>query len=149
MESAELADAVEAAEAADAAQSSLATPVIAPPAATAATEAETLFSATGKLFVFVNQQWDVRGEGKVQVVKGGGGARLVMVRDKSDEKLLEAAIEQEEPLRVSAGSDRSWNFTAVDECEGGTQMRNFAIRFKNSETAAKFKAAHDAVSCDE
>lgn len=46
-------------------------------------------------------------------------------------------------LHENMGSDRAWNWTAVDYADGERDECVLAIRFANSENAQKFKKAYD------
>jgi len=104
---------------------------------------DVLYKIRAKLFRFdkPTSQWKERGTGEVKFLKHKQSKkiRLLMRQEKTLKVCANHAILPSLKLDANVGSDRSWVWTANDFADEELKQELFAIRFLNSETAAKFK----------
>ncbi|XP_074641040.1 ran-specific GTPase-activating protein-like [Tubulanus polymorphus] len=111
-------------------------------------EEEELIKLRAKLFRFHTAdketpgEWKERGVGDVKILRHRETkcSRIVMRRDKTLKICANHLITPEMKMVPSAGSDRAWVWsTLADFADEEAKIENLAIRFKNAETAQKFK----------
>lgn len=91
------------------------------------------------------KEWKQRGIGDACLMKHKetSKVRIVMREDKTLKLRMNHHIAPETELKVNAGSDRSWTWSATDFSEENPTLWTFAIRLKNSEGADEFKQKWD------
>lgn len=89
--------------------------------------------------------WCERGVGDVRFLKHKERqcVRMLMRQDKTHKIVINHLVESRTELAPNMGSDRAWVFTCYDFSDGVIETQVFALRFKDSEAAQKFKEAHD------
>ncbi|XP_066267901.1 E3 SUMO-protein ligase RanBP2-like isoform X5 [Branchiostoma lanceolatum] len=102
-----------------------------------------LFVHRAKLFRFDkdNHQWKERGLGNIKVLKNRHNqrCRILMRRDQVLKICCNHYITADMAMKPNAGSNRSWVWVAMDFAEEGGTKEQFAVRFKEAETALEFK----------
>lgn len=108
---------------------------------------EVLYRQRSRLFRYAREadppQWKERGLGQVKLLqhKENKKIRLLMRQEKTLKIRANHFITPTMELTPNVGSDRSWVWQCpADFAEGELTEETFAIRFKNSEIAAGFKA---------
>ena len=109
---------------------------------------EVLFKMRAKLFRWESDSWEKevklwkeRGTGDLKILKHKetGKVRLLMRREKTMKICANFYLKSDIELKENAGSDRSWVWQCNDFSEEKAEVSVLAIRFANSENAAKFK----------
>lgn len=112
-----------------------------------ASNRRSFFKVRAKLFRFSKElnEWKERGTGEVRILqhKQSDKFRVLMRRDKTLKICMNHYVNKKTILHENMGSDRAWNWTAVDYADGDRDECVLAIRFANSENAQKFKKAYD------
>ncbi|KAK8811776.1 hypothetical protein WA538_000560 [Blastocystis sp. DL] len=108
-----------------------------------------------KLFLFYEEDkygdevrkniWKERGTGEVRILKHKESKeeRIVMRQEKTLKLILNHIINPMTVLRDMAGSDRAFTFFCEDFADGEVKPGNYAIRFKDHDTALAFKKVFD------
>lgn len=108
---------------------------------------DVLFKIRSKLFRFSQElgEWKERGTGDVRILehKENRKIRLLMRREKTLKICLNHYVNPDVELNENVGSDRSWVWHGVDYADGEADHSLLAIRFRDSESANKFKNAYD------
>ncbi|XP_066299091.1 E3 SUMO-protein ligase RanBP2-like [Branchiostoma lanceolatum] len=102
-----------------------------------------VFVHRAKLFRFDkdNHQWKERGLGNIKVLKNRHNQRfrILMRRDQVLKICCNHYITADMSMKPNAGSNRTWVWVAMDFAEEGGRKEQFAVRFKEAETALEFK----------
>ncbi|KAB7495494.1 E3 SUMO-protein ligase RanBP2, partial [Armadillidium nasatum] len=106
---------------------------------------ETLFCERAKLFRFNVNEWKERGVGDVKILKNNSTnkIRLLMRRDQIHKVCANHFITKGMTLTPMASSDKAWVWGAHDFADEEMKVEKFAIRFKTSELAQKFKTTFE------
>eukprot|EP00168_Porphyra_purpurea_P009382 TRINITY_DN227_c0_g1_i5.p1 TRINITY_DN227_c0_g1~~TRINITY_DN227_c0_g1_i5.p1 ORF type:complete len:256 (-),score=98.47 TRINITY_DN227_c0_g1_i5:408-1175(-) len=113
---------------------------------------ESIFKMRAKLFRFDKEEnmWKERGTGEVTMMRDTLAEnpamrkiRLLMRREQTLKTCLNHFVNGAVELTENVGSDRSWVWSAVDYADGEADPCSLAVRFANSDQAAKFKTAYD------
>ncbi|XP_019643944.1 PREDICTED: E3 SUMO-protein ligase RanBP2-like isoform X2 [Branchiostoma belcheri] len=108
---------------------------------------DTMFVHRAKLFRFDkdSQQWKERGLGNIKVLKNRHNKRfrILMRRDQVLKICCNHYITADMSMKPNAGSNRSWVWVAMDFAEEEGTQEQFAVRFKEAETAQLFKSKVD------
>eukprot|EP00166_Cyanidium_caldarium_P003014 ctg_289.g176 len=101
-----------------------------------------------KLYRFDKEmkEWKERGTGEVKFLRHRETrkVRLLMRRQQTLKICANHFIHPAMELEENVGSDRSWVWTAVDYADEERDEAVLAIRFKDSETAARFREVFNA-----
>ncbi|XP_078613739.1 E3 SUMO-protein ligase RanBP2-like isoform X6 [Branchiostoma floridae x Branchiostoma japonicum] len=102
-----------------------------------------LFVHRAKLFRFDkdNHQWKERGLGNIKILHNPHNKRfrILMRRDQVLKICCNHYITADMSMKPNAGSNRSWVWVAMDFAEEEGTQEQFAVRFKEVETAQEFK----------
>ena len=103
-----------------------------------------MYSHRAKLFRYDTdaKQWKERGVGDIKILLHNETKkyRVVMRREQIHKLCANHYITADMELKENAGSDRSWVWSVnADFADGVAKSELFAVRFKNSEDAAKFR----------
>lgn len=107
---------------------------------------EVLFESRAKLYRFTNGEWKERGLGVAKILqhKESSRIRLLMRREQVLKICCNHFITGELDLKPMPRSDgKAWVWYAMDFSEGEGKMEQFAIRFRDVDTATKFKTVFD------
>ncbi|KAL8618871.1 hypothetical protein ACOMHN_000878 [Nucella lapillus] len=107
---------------------------------------ETLFESRAKLYRFTNAEWKERGLGTLKILrhKNTCRIRLLMRREQVLKICCNHYITGELDLKPMPRSDgKAWVWYALDFTEGPGHMEQFAVRFRDVDTAGRFKAVFD------
>ena len=105
-----------------------------------------------KLFRFDKEEnmWKERGTGDLTMMRDTLAEdaamrkiRLLMRREQTLKTCLNHFVNGAVELTENVGSDRSWVWSAVDYADGEADPCSLAVRFANSDQAARFKTAYD------
>lgn len=96
------------------------------------------------LFRF-DKEWKERGRGDVKILKNKDSQRirLLLRADKTLKVCMNHIILPDIKLTPNMSSDRAWTWVTEDYADAEPTVQTFAIRFKDSEVAAAFKAEYD------
>jgi len=91
-------------------------------------------------------EWKERGKGDIRLLqdKTTGRIRLLLRQAKTQKVRLNHFVQPIVELKPNAGSDRSWTWSATDYSDEAPEIVVFAIRFRDADTANKFKDAYDS-----
>ena len=111
-------------------------------------EEEAVDKFRAKLYRFDKEmkEWKERGTGEVKFLRHRETrkVRLLMRRQQTLKICANHFIHPAMELEENVGSDRSWVWTAVDYADEERDEAVLAIRFKDSETAARFREVFNA-----
>lgn len=118
-------------------------------------EEDAIYTQRSKLFVYTEamldkgtgvKSWCERGVGDAKILRHreNNRIRILMRQEKTLKILVNHFIDPRITLTPNAGNDRSWVWVAFDFSNGESlEETTFAIRFKDSDIAAAFKAAFE------
>ena len=106
-----------------------------------------LFSHRAKLFRFTGTAWKERGVGDIKILnnKCTNKARVLMRREQVLKVCCNHTITAEMTLVPNQGNDKSWTwYTPCDFADEVSNPEKFAVRFRHSDSAKKFKEVFDS-----
>ena len=110
-------------------------------------EEDSLFSERCKLFRYVTdtKEWKERGLGDFKILRNRktGRVRFLMRREQVLKICCNHFLQTDMEITPLQTSDRAWTWSAPDFAEGEVKNELFALKFKTSELAAKWKAVAD------
>ena len=116
-------------------------------------EENVLFSERAFLYRFVadTKEWKEKGRGEMKILehKTTGRARLLMRREQVLKVCCNHVITASLALKPLQTSDRTWTWTAQDFSEGELSQEMFALKFKTSEQAQKFRKIFEEAQTQE
>lgn len=100
-----------------------------------------MFRERAKLYRFDNGQWKERGVGEMKILKNrvNGTYRLLLRREQVHKVACNHLLTTDMKLQPQRMTENAWCWFAQDFAEGEARMEQFAIRFKTSELANRFK----------
>ncbi|WAR22408.1 RBP2-like protein [Mya arenaria] len=108
---------------------------------------ERMFCERAKLYRYDKEvnQWKERGIGDIKILKHNetGSVRILMRREQVLKLCANHKINSEMKLSQMASSDKAWVWNAMDYAEGSMKNEKFAVKFKSSDIADKFKTAFE------
>lgn len=110
-------------------------------------EENVLFSDRAFLYRYVpdTKEWKEKGRGDMKILehKTTGRIRLLMRREQVLKICCNHYITPQLSLKPLQTSDRTWTWSAQDFSEGELVQETFALKFKTSDQAQKFKTVFD------
>ena len=113
-----------------------------------------VFESRAKIYRWNDDQWKERGVGECKILAdpASGKRRLILRRDQTLKLACNHFIAPIMKLSPTSGSDRSWNWAAMDNSDvindggvGEPELMKFAIKFKTPDIANNFKEEFEAV----
>ncbi|KAH3787466.1 hypothetical protein DPMN_165590 [Dreissena polymorpha] len=107
-----------------------------------------VYSQRSKLFRFDKdaKQWKEKGIGEMKILKhkGNGKYRLLLRREQVHKLACNHHLTSDLVFTIMATSETSWCWTAQDYSENQPRMEQFALKFKNVDTANPVVWFHSA-----